>query len=170
LSASAYRRLKKAIVALQPGARIRPDTRLADLVGDQRLDTWWRTLQRSSDLKLPTLAVNGWRILLAFAAIALFVGPLAAAHARHDEGPWLWLALALSVACVAGCVWLPFEGSTEFKTLGELARAVGARNAAALSQPHGAVRARDVWSSLVQIARECAPDAKTIDRETILIG
>jgi hypothetical protein len=169
LSASAFRQVRKAIGETKTGAPIRPDTRIADLVGEERFEKWWYALERRCDLDLPPLWGGDWKLLLGLAAFGLVV--LATVIlALGNAGPWLWLLYGFAAFAMAVAVWAPYKASTSCETVGDLARAVGALNAGTLSQVHSAIRTHEAWSSFVRIAREFTRHGGPIDRETVLIG
>jgi hypothetical protein len=176
LSASAFRQVRKVIAETRTGAPIRPDTRITDLVGDERVEKWWDALQRRCDLKLPPVPASGWQILLVLTAIGLVVLaavllPILGLTGQPDSaGLLLWSLFGLAALFVAAAVWLPFGRSIQYETVGDLARAAGVLNVGTLSQLHGAIRAREAWSSLVWIARDYTGHDGPVDRETALIG
>jgi hypothetical protein len=176
LTAAAYRRVRKAIAESGTRAHIGPDTCIADLVDERRLEKWWDALQLRCGLKLPPLCGGDWKILLGFAACGfalLATFPLLIldrAGQLDNAGLWLWSLYGLAALAIAVAVWAPYKRSTPYATVGDVARAVSALNAGTLSQVHGAIRAREAWSVLVWIAREVTPHDGPIDRETVLIG
>ncbi|WP_119301449.1 acyl carrier protein [Dongia deserti] len=162
LSASAYRHIKRAILKDGPGLDLRPDTPLKDLVRGRRVSGWWRKLERVSGLKLPALQLGLWSTLF---FLVLFLGiPLLVAISRSSG----WLALLSVALAILVAIWS--TRSLPVQTVGDLARSVAALNAQTLSRSHGAIRERDVWSSLVWIARDSTACRDPIDRQTILIG
>ena len=163
LAASAYRRIKRAIGVTHPGTKLHPDTRLAKLIADRSVSRWWRMLESESGLKLPDLHLNIWCVLAFF---ALLIAGLSIA--TGTAGYQRVAVLLLMILGFIALRWWPKR--LPLRTVGELARSVGALNAAALAQPDGMMRERDVWSSLVLIARHHAVNDIIIDRDTALIG
>jgi hypothetical protein len=170
LSATAYRRVRKAIAETRTGAPIRPDMHIVDLVGEERIEKWWDALERQCRLKLPPLWGGGWKLLLGFAAFGLAVLATVLIPTLGNAGPWLWLLYGLAAFAMAVAVWAPYKRSTPCETVGDLARAVSALNAGTLSQVNGAIRTREAWSAFVWITRYCTAYDGPIDRETVLIG
>lgn len=163
LSASAYRHVKRAILASSPGVEVRPDTPLVTLIGRRRVRSWWRALARSSGLSLPATVLTNCSG--AFLLVLLFVVPLATAVGGLPG----WIAALSPALGLLSARWLPER--VPARTVGEFARGVAAMNAERLSKLHGdAIRTRDVWDSLVQIARDVAVFDDPIERDTVLIG
>ena len=162
LSASAYRRLRRAIVGIRPNSDVRPDTPLKELIGHEGVSHWWRGLERDTGLNLPRLTVANWAALLFFGL--LFAVPGVAVV----NGLPGWMAVLFPACWLFALRWLPSRPPV--RTVGDLARAVAALNAKAMSEMHGTMRTRDVWDSLVWIAREISGHKGPIDRETTLLA
>jgi hypothetical protein len=162
LSASAYRRIKRAILATRPDLDLRPDTLLRTLIGRDDVSRWWPALERDSGLRLPALSLTNASGLL---LLALYLGVPGAVVVSGLPG---WIAILSPILGFAANKWLPLRPPV--RTVEDLARAVAATNARALSQVHGAIRTRDLWSSLVWIARDVSGYKGSIDRDTVLIG
>jgi hypothetical protein len=162
LSASAYRRLRSAIVAIRPNSDVRPDTPLKNLIGNDDVSGWWRGLERNTGLRLPRLAVAGWATLLFFALWLAIPGVVIV-----NDLPG-WMAVILPTLWLFAFRWLPSRPPV--RTVGDLARAVAVLNAKGMSARHGAIRTRDVWDSLVWIARDVSAHNGPIDRKTTLLA
>jgi hypothetical protein len=160
LSATAYRRIRKAILKDQPDVKVRPDTPLKTLLGGRRGPAWCRALQRDMDLQLPDRPFTAWSLLLFL--VTWFGIPIAGGIG----GLPIWMLILSPILGVF--LGLLLRPSLPVQTVGDLARAVAALNPKALS--HGAIRTRDVWSSLVWIARDNVGFTDPIERETVLIG
>jgi hypothetical protein len=162
LSASAYRRIKRAILTTRPDLDLRPDTPLRTLIGRDDVSRWWPALERDSGLRLPALSLTKASGL---ALLALYLGVPGAVVASGLPG---WIAFLSPILGFVVARWLPLRPPV--RTVEDLARAVAATNARALAQVHGAIRTRDLWSSLVWIARDVSGYKGSIDRDTVLIG
>src|SRR5262245_54891613 len=71
LSASAYRRIKHAILATRPDLDLRLDTPLRTLIGRDGVSRWWQGLERDTGLRLPALSLTNASGLL---LLALYIG------------------------------------------------------------------------------------------------
>jgi hypothetical protein len=162
LSASAYRRIRSAILKERPEVDFRPDTTLATLIGRRRVRSWWRRLEQSSGLKLPAPVLTNWSGLLL--VVVLFAVP----GVVVVSGLPGWIAVLSPVFGLLSARWLPERPPV--RTIGEFAHLAAALNAKGLSESHGAIRTRDVWSSLVWIARDSTGFTGPIERDTVLIG
>lgn len=162
LSASAYRCIKSAILKDKQSLEIRPGTPLKDLVGGRGLSDEWRRLEQETGLRLPGLPLSPW-VLLLF-PLSLF-GGVGINHIVHGG---VWIVVLTAILGVIAIRLLP--PTLPARTVGDLARSVAALNAQELSQSYGAMRTRDVWDSLVWIARDTTGHKGSINRETVLIG
>ena len=162
LTASAYRRIRQAILKVRPDLDVRPDTPLKILMGHGGVEAWWRGLERGTRLRLPALRLSNWSGLLLLVLLFAVPGVVVV------NGLPGWIAILSPMFVLFAVRWLPARPSVQ--TVGELARSVGALNAKSLSQPHGAIRTRDVWDSLVGIARDISGHKEPIDRETALMA
>jgi len=162
LSASAFRRIRRAVLECSPGAVVRPDTSLAILIGRRRVRLWWRGVERSSGLKLPAPVLANWSGCLLL--VLLFAVPLATVLGGLPG----WIAVLSPVLGLLSARVLPER--LPARTVGEFARKAAAMNAKALSASHGAIRSRDVWESLALIARDVTAYKEPIDRQTALVG
>jgi hypothetical protein len=159
LSATAFRRIRKAIPKDRPGLKIHPDTPLASVLGDRTGRAWCRALQRETGLQLPDRPGS---VLLFFAVTfgAMILGTI--------NGLGGWVAALAPILGLLSLMYL--RPALPVRTVGELARGMAALNPKTLSQPDGAIRTRDVWSSLVFIVRDVTAYEGTIDRKTALVG
>jgi hypothetical protein len=162
LSASAYRRIRSALLKIAPGSDIQPETFLKTLLGDRGLFVWWRGLEQESGLRLPAPTLTTWSVLILLALIFAVPGVVVV------SGLPGWIALLSPMLGLFAGGWLPHKPGV--RTVGDLARSAAALNARRLSQSHAAIRTRDVWDSLVWIARDITAYRGPIERETALIG
>jgi len=161
LSATAYRRIRKTILKHRPGLKVQPDTPLETLLGNRTGPAWCRALQRELELRLPERPFRSWSVPLFFAVsigAMIVVGLI-------GLGVWIAVPSGIILGTLA-VMWL--RPALPARTVGDLARAVAALNPKAFSR--GAIRPRDVWDSLVQIARDVAVFHDPIERETALVG
>jgi hypothetical protein len=162
LSASAYRRIRRALLKIVPGSNVQPETLLKALIADRSFSVWWRELEQESGLKLPLLTLTNWSLLILVAVIFAVPGVVAV------SGLPGWIAVLSPMLGLLASGWLPAKPTV--RTVGDLARSAAALNARQLSQSHAAIRTRDVWDSLVWIARDITAYPGQIDRGTALIG
>jgi hypothetical protein len=95
-TAVAFRRLKRAIEAAQPGTRVRPSTELARLAERGPAHQWWRAA--GADMKLPNLRLTrlSGRMLL-----SVFATPLVLLPVFGTRSLLLWLVLVPLAAILA---------------------------------------------------------------------
>lgn len=162
LSATAYRRIRKAILKDRPDLKVRPETPLATLLGNRTGPAWCRALQRDLELRLPDRPFRSGGVPLFF---VISIGTMMVAG-WNGLGAWIGIPSGIALGTLA-VMWL--RPALPVRTVGELARALAALNPQALS-PGGTIRTRDVWDSLVRIARDVTLFDDPIERETVLIG
>lgn len=159
LSATAFRRIRRAILKNRPGLTVRPDTPLTSVLGDRTGGAWCRALQRETGLQLPYRPGS----LLLFFAVTFGTMILGAVNGLSG-----WIAVLAPILGLLSIMWL--RPALPVRTVGDLARGVAALNPKKLSQPDGVIRTRDVWRSLVFIVRDVTAYEGPIDRKTVLVG
>jgi hypothetical protein len=146
-TATAFRRLRRAIEKLQPGQVVRPDTEIVTLLAGGGAGRRWRRLQLETGLRLPSAGSGSFLLLMACIGTPFFAYPFVG---------WLSsLGLLLSIPLAFFLNdRLPISPPSRYDTVGDLARAAAGLNISSLSWPAGAMRTRDVWSALEAIIRD----------------
>jgi acyl carrier protein len=171
LTAIVFYRLRRAFSELfrSPRARIRPDTRLDELLPWTERLSRWRQLQGYLGLSLPRLMAPTWLLGLALVTSVAVAWAYAQRFTRFTMdglvtgGVW-FLAFFLLVHLVRPLArTLP----RACKTVGELATVVVARNYAKLATEVGGSSPKELFSALRQlIAVELGKDVRKITPET----
>ncbi len=174
-AASAFWILRRAMRERVPGLHISPSTRVIHLVPARGAKTWWKELQRSTGLVLPskkpsqdtrfiTLQVPGFfRTLLP----DMVGASLGAASFVLGAGGW-----SIVIGTTAWFVTASRLRSPEVlamvsgATVGDFARAISALNVGLLAQRNGAIRRRDAWDAFVGVVRDFTNHPGPVDKRT----
>ena len=117
-SASAYRRIKRAVLKDQPNVNFRPETSLSELIGKRGVLAWWRGLEQGIGLRLPALTVANWAGLLLLGLLLAVPGVVTV------NGLPGWIAVLFPMLWIFAFRWLPSR--PRVRTVADLARSVAA--------------------------------------------
>ncbi len=178
-SASAFRRLRRAIRSIRSGD-VRPSTPLRELVRDGNYGRFLNRLQYESGLDLGPRALASWTValglavsagistwLLAGTELSLSQAVMVAAGAAI-VGPILTLVIAATAAAASNGWGVGFD--RDLTTIGDLADRVQHLNFSRLAGRSNQHHPKDVWRSLEVLARDASGYGGPIDRATRLIG
>ncbi len=154
-TAKMFYRLRQTLMKVTGRARekIRPESRLDDVIPRACRAQQWPLLQQELGLRLPQLQMPGLVMGVNTALILAFF----LCSAMGFIWPWLWLGCPVMVAAVALLLWRSRPYWTDLhgcQSIGDLARIVWARNVASLA---GAGMSEEhVWQAIVYILSNCA--------------
>jgi acyl carrier protein len=151
LSAVAFYRLHQPLLAVtgRKHGEVRPTTRLDTLIPRRQRKSAWRKIARLSGLRLPTLCLPEWAVLVALVS-AVFVVVGGALVFEWPFGAMLLVRgfVAFFLTCwVVGAVFsngLP----RHLQTVGQLTKAVLAKNFAKLSGEINNFDRNEVWEAV----------------------
>jgi hypothetical protein len=152
LSSVAFNRLRRAFqnVAEIPRSSVRPTTQIHDLLPWRTRHLHWASLQSELGLELPRLNLPSWLLLLCLISpvpllfYARFVMGLRISGGFIAIGSIVLTLLALRAAMLYPARAIP----ANLQTVGDLAKAVIARNYKAFASAHGSSRERGVLPAL----------------------
>jgi hypothetical protein len=170
-TAAAFYALRRAMAELDPPLEVGPKSSLKHLGAAKNLPEIWRKVEERSGLALPPLVIS---VTTAIGGLGTSFGPLAA---------WLWFHASLSsvlvaflgfIASIAIGVLLTLALSHftrryipyDLRTFGNLAEATAKLNIGTYATRFGAIRSRDVWSSLIYIVGQYGSLTTPINSET----
>jgi hypothetical protein len=184
-TAASFYTLRRAMLDYNPSARVEPKSLLRDLIVDAPLAKVWYSLGEQSKLKLPQLyptrasATVATSTGIVFALIGGFFAfdNLSIDFTRGPFGAVLSIILqtlpGLFVGALAGLVPAffvlacgPKQIPEDIKTFGDLASATAKLNLGSHANTFGAVRNRDIWSSLVYLVDRHNWSKIKINRDT----
>ena len=175
LSAVTFHKLRQVLLTVTGRQReeVRPGTGLATLLPRRQRKAGWRKMQQLSGLRFPRLRLPRWGIHVAVICLVLFavaIGALAVGW------PWHWLLIlpgfvVFLLACWAVDAFFGTELPKHFQTVGELAKAVLAKNFAKLSGEVADYDRNEVWESVrILVADQLDVDLEKVTKESRFVA
>ena len=163
LTATAFRRIKRALRERLPDHQILPETPMRQVLRGMPPGQLLRRLAADTGLSMPgpTMRLSGAGMM----ALTFVVLPLCL-YQFDIAPPIVSGSLGIALTFAVARYW-PSGLPRHVTTVGELARSAAAKNIAALSKQDGAVRTSDVWAALVSIICDIAARDEPIGRETM---
>ena len=168
-TASAFRRIRRAIRASDPQARIEPATPLGSLMPGSRPRAWWRGLSAATGLAFPSLWSSPDTRFRRFVPVLLGAGLFALLAAGFGLASF-GIVAAIYFFGSLSAAWFARRdlvlGLGPSATVGDLAEVVSALNAGVLAGPGGLMRTRDIRLALDRVIRHDTGFPGPIDRRT----
>jgi len=174
LSAVTFHKLRQALLTVtsRRRAEIRPGTCLDTLLPRRRRKAAWRKIQQLSGLRLPRLRLPRWGVHAAVICLVLF----AVVAVLAVGWPWHWLLIlpgfvVFLLACLTVDALFGTELPDHLQTVGELAKAVLAKNFAKLSGEVTAYDRNEVWESVqILVADQLDVDLEKVTKESRFVA
>lgn len=152
LSSVAFNRLRRAFqnVTETPRSSVRPATRIHDLLPLRTRHLQWASLQSELGLELPRLNLPLWLLFLCFTLpVSLLLYARFITGIRISAGIIAIGSIVLTLLALRAAMLYPARSiPANLETVGDLAKAVIARNYKAFASAHGSSPERGVFPAL----------------------